>query len=952
MLHSFLEKFDRFFSWLIRGFFRLLWSLTSFVFSLLNQWFGEFLQVILEKHSGLFFSFIATIIAVFCFGSGLLRNFDDNLQALIFQKGYSPGRALTEFLIVKKDERTSALIGQNPGRPEFASILSFLGKSRTVKLKTESGEDQVQKFKFLDFRLGSFEDGKPLLSLPLVSLQIPGSRSQNFFQFWEKLSRLFFELLEFPKSKNWPGSPDQEPQRDQAILAFLKAALSAELEVHTQVFPRPGTLLQFTFTMAVDYSQTFFIPPASMIVLDFILQGQKNQEDDQILINSIASSESPIILGAQLLLEKLQTRPSQGKLIKSSGSSTVGLSESPGVASSSSISPASGVSLRASEILPHPMFKTPHTRVAFVNASPDGRGYLSKMPMFVYNPHQDQLKPCIALSVAAMYFDQKSRSPAARVYERAMENELMRILPLFREGRYTGGFQLLDRYLPLDKFGYLHLNFQGSTIPMPGHPKAVAQFPSVSFYEAFDPEMLKSHASRLAEPLPELLPEKAYLTTLRPHSHYGNRIILIGPFEKSDFDFYPTPMTLESRYKIQGPMLTGIEIHANAIANILHGNFLKPAQPEHILFLLITATLLLGVLMDHLQPTLGGLMMLVFTGGITWFSYHLYHVRLQIFFFSPFLVSFPLSWTLTTLVNYLRQLKKATATKALFQRFVSPDVVQFLIDNPDSVRPGGQKVELTIFFSDLAGFTTISESLTPEKLVELMNEYLGAMTELLFKYGGTLDKYIGDAVMAYWNFPQRQEDHAVRACLYTIEMHEKLTELQADWKKRGFPKAYARAGMNTAKVVVGCMGSQKVQMNFTCLGDGVNLASRLEGANKEYGTLYMVSDATYQQAKHRIRGRFLDFLAVKGKKEPVKVHELICEIGKEPPGLMDKIALYDKGISLHLERKWDDAIAALEELLTRWPEDGPAQTYLKRCFEYKENPPPDDWDGSYHLTHK
>jgi adenylate cyclase len=148
------------------------------------------------------------------------------------------------------------------------------------------------------------------------------------------------------------------------------------------------------------------------------------------------------------------------------------------------------------------------------------------------------------------------------------------------------------------------------------------------------------------------------------------------------------------------------------------------------------------------------------------------------------------------------------------------------------------------------------------------------------------------------------------------------------------------------------MGSKKVQMNFTCLGDGVNLASRLEGANKEYGTLYMVSDATYQKAKHRVTGRFLDFLAVKGKKEPVKVHELISERGQEPPGWNELIALYDNGIQLHLERKWDEAIACFNAILVRWPEDGPSKTYLQRCNEYKETPPPDQWDGRYILTHK
>jgi len=306
----------------------------------------------------------------------------------------------------------------------------------------------------------------------------------------------------------------------------------------------------------------------------------------------------------------------------------------------------------------------------------------------------------------------------------------------------------------------------------------------------------------------------------------------------------------------------------------------------------------------------------------------------------------------STLVSYVRQRSKAKATKQMFSKFVAADVVQYMLEHPELVKPGGEKVELTIFFSDVAGFTSISEALTPEQLVILLNEYLGAMTDILFEYGGTLDKFIGDAVMAFWNHPQKQEDHALRGCLCALAMQDKITELQLDWAKRGLPRVAARAGLNTAEVVVGYMGSDRAQMNFTCMGDGVNLAARLEGANKEYGTLMMVGDATYQQVKHRITGRFLDFLAVKGKKQPVKVVELVSEIGKEPPGWDELIVMYDKGMQLHLDRKWEEAIEMFENLLARWPDDGPSKTYIKRCTEYMESPPPENWDGRYILTHK
>ncbi|HMM58600.1 MAG TPA: adenylate/guanylate cyclase domain-containing protein, partial [Candidatus Rifleibacterium sp.] len=396
----------------------------------------------------------------------------------------------------------------------------------------------------------------------------------------------------------------------------------------------------------------------------------------------------------------------------------------------------------------------------------------------------------------------------------------------------------------------------------------------------------------------------------------------------------------------------GIEIHANAILNITEQRYLKHPSYIHTVIALLISTLLLGFLLDTLSPVAGAFVMAAFVAGSFWHAYSSYHIARQLFNFSSLVISYPTIWALATLTNYLRQRARAQSTKEMFSRFVAADVVQYMLDNPELVRPGGDKVELTIFFSDVAGFTSISEALTPEELVVLLNEYLGAMTDLLFEYGGTLDKFIGDPVMAFWNFPRKQEDHAVRGCLCALAMQRKIHELQLGWAKRGLPKVSARAGLNTADVVVGYMGSQKAQMNFTCMGDGVNLASRLEGANKEYGTALMISDAVYQRAKHVVSARFLDFLAVKGKKEPVKVFELVSEKEKEPRGWLELMKLFYPPSQLLFDRHWNEAIATFEEILARWPDDGPSATYIHRCQEYKDNPPPEGWDGRYILTHK
>ncbi|HNW34839.1 MAG TPA: adenylate/guanylate cyclase domain-containing protein, partial [Candidatus Ozemobacteraceae bacterium] len=511
-------------------------------------------------------------------------------------------------------------------------------------------------------------------------------------------------------------------------------------------------------------------------------------------------------------------------------------------------------------------------------------------------------------------------------------------------------FLLKDIEIPCDSNAYMMIKYVGSVQRIGENPPV---FPSVSFYECFDADHLRACASAATDPkiAAKFNPSNAHINTLQRRD-FGNRICLAGPFEATDFDFYSTPLSIHTPFNKLKEQLVGLEIHANAVQNIIDREFLRAPNMYEMLLLLILGTLLLGLLFDRFSPGTGVFLMFSGITIVTVLAYHSYHAWGRIMVISPCLVSFPLTCAMTVLTNYFRQRAKANTTKAMFSRFVSKDVVQYMLEHPDMVKPGGQKVEMTVFFSDVAGFTSISEALTPEELVVLLNEYLGTMTDILFKYGGTLDKFIGDAVMAFWNFPKSQPDHAIRACLCALEMQTTIDELQKGWAKRGLPKVAARCGLNTAHVVVGYMGSIKAQMNFTCMGDGVNLASRLEGANKEYGTMKMISDATYQQAKDRVSVRFLDYLAVKGKKEPVKVHELVCEKGKEPPDWPEFIEMYDTAIRLHLDRKWDEAIAKFEELLVRWPNDGPSKTYIGRCREYKTNPPPENWDGSYHLTHK
>ncbi len=256
-------------------------------------------------------------------------------------------------------------------------------------------------------------------------------------------------------------------------------------------------------------------------------------------------------------------------------------------------------------------------------------------------------------------------------------------------------------------------------------------------------------------------------------------------------------------------------------------------------------------------------------------------------------------------------------------------------------------------FTDIAGFTSISEKLDADDLTVFINNYLDEMTKILFKNGGTLDKYIGDAIMGFWNHPTSHEDHATKAVACAIEMQKKLKEMREKWIAQGLPKVEMRAGINTGTCMVGFVGS-KIQMNFTCLGDNVNLASRLEGANKAYGTFIMISQSVKEKLKPNLFSiRFLDFLAVKGKNEPVLVYEVRCWLDEETDIWKDKAgSIYHKGIDKYLTREWDESISLFEQVLKLVPDDAPSKVYIDRCKHFKLEPPEKNWDGRFILKTK
>jgi class 3 adenylate cyclase len=318
----------------------------------------------------------------------------------------------------------------------------------------------------------------------------------------------------------------------------------------------------------------------------------------------------------------------------------------------------------------------------------------------------------------------------------------------------------------------------------------------------------------------------------------------------------------------------GIEHHANALNTILNQDFLYKLSDKQNLIIMLAIALLLGLLL----PKVSIVVMVVFTVlmSIAYIiaSYLIFDSSSIILAMASPVIQIGITFTLITAYRVLTEQKEKKYIRSTFSKFVSKSVVDELLKHPDKLKLGGEKKILTVLFSDIRGFTSISERLSPEELVEHLNVYLQEMTELVFKYQGTLDKYVGDEIMAFWGAPIPFEDHALQACKSAIEQMAKLHELNANWEAQGKPTLDIGIGLNTGPMVVGNMGSSS-RMDYTLMGDNVNLGARLEGTNKVYGTNIIISENTYEHVRDHVIVRELDLIRVKGKEQPVVIYELV-----------------------------------------------------------------------------
>lgn len=420
---------------------------------------------------------------------------------------------------------------------------------------------------------------------------------------------------------------------------------------------------------------------------------------------------------------------------------------------------------------------------------------------------------------------------------------------------------------------------------------------------------------------------------------FSNKIVFIGTSAPGLRDLRATPLT---------PEFAGVEVHATIVDNILAGDMLS--QPAWIIgvdtFAIVLIGLFLTVLIHNGKAVLSFIMTIAVLGAVIALSFRLFDKMNFVFVPARLVISTIIIYPVLTMIKYWEEERQRKQVRNMFGTMVSQDVLRYLEHNPSSFSLSGHKTEATMFFSDVAGFTTISEALEPAKLSDLLNKYLSPMTQIIMDRRGYVDKYEGDAIMAEWGVPFSMEDHAVQACLAALEQQEKLSELRAELKNEFGHELRVRMGINSGSVTAGNMGSDK-RFQYTVMGDAVNLAARLEPTNKDYGTEITLGEATFEKAKHAIEARLLDKIQVVGKGKPVCVYELLGRRGRTAPNRLAIREHYEAALRLHWERNWDEALALIDRALAIIPDDGASLHLRSRVRAYKITPPADGWAGEY-----
>lgn len=424
-------------------------------------------------------------------------------------------------------------------------------------------------------------------------------------------------------------------------------------------------------------------------------------------------------------------------------------------------------------------------------------------------------------------------------------------------------------------------------------------------------------------------------------SYFKDKIVLIGATASDLHDDAVVPISNQA--------MPGVEINANLVQSILTRDFLHYQDDVSAVGIIFLFSVLAGILLYRFRIHIATILLAILAIVYIFFSIYTFDSGIIMNVLYP-LLSIALVYIILVVIYYLTEEKSRKWITSVFGKYVSPVVIENLIKNPDKINLGGEKRNITLFFSDIRGFTSISERLDPEDLVRLLNEYLTEMTSIITKDQGLVDKYMGDGIMAFWGAPLDQTDHAEMACSSSLEMMDKLRELQKKWKKEGIPSFDIGIGLNSGDAIVGNMGSYS-RFDYTAMGDNVNLASRLEGLNKIYGTNIIISENTYKIVKDKFESRKLDVVKVKGKKKPILIFELLSHKDKTSKKQQDFIKLYEAGLEFYFKKKWKESIKSFQASI-KLIDDNASHVFIKRCQEFLNNTPPKDWDGVWEMQTK
>jgi adenylate cyclase len=531
-----------------------------------------------------------------------------------------------------------------------------------------------------------------------------------------------------------------------------------------------------------------------------------------------------------------------------------------------------------------PIIQTAAKNGGFINVYADNDGIIRRVPLLInYN---NNLYPSLALEAVRLYLLSNVKVVTAN----------------YGSTQQVEGVEIGDNIIPTDASGQAIIPFRGKSFTFP------------------------------------YLPAIDVLNKKIPDSAIQGKIIFIGTSATGLGDLPAT--AIQSAYP-------GVEIHATVADGILSHNFsLKPAWSLGAeVFLTVFLGISFSIIFAFLGPRTLTLLIILLPTGLVFANNWLWeHTGLIISIFVP-MILFVILGLVNFSYGYLFETRRRERLKNIFGQYVPAKHIDEMLHSTSDYGMLGEEREMTVLFADIRHFTTISEHLPASQLKELLNEFFTPMTEIIFKYSGTIDKYVGDLIMAFWGAPLKDKKHAQHAIAAALEMQQAVKRLYPILKAHGWPKIHIGIGLNSGLMSVGDMGS-KFRRNYTVLGDAVNLASRIESLTKFYGARLIVTENTSQGQKHFIF-RQLDRVRVKGKQSGIAIYEVMGKRGEISPELTNEIEINHRALQHYFHREWDNALELFSQLKSLRPKSKLYSIYLKRIIAFKKNPPPEQWDGVY-----